>query len=170
MRRLIVVSLMAAVAALWPSPSLATSGWTPAPSTPWEREAGVLCDFPLHGEAVVDEVRKRVLESYPDGTPKREIYTGDLVVRVTNTATGSSVDADASGTAVIEYRPGGSFAQSSTWYVVGPVLVGFREGGGTLPRGLYVLDGLYAIDFGPTGFKTVTMYAGTTHNLCADLA
>ncbi|MGW2562505.1 hypothetical protein ACWCXB_25280 [Streptomyces sp. NPDC001514] len=138
-------------------------GWEPAPSAPWSVPAGARCDFPVDGEPVVDEVVRRVLERSPDGSAKRVAYTGDLVVRVTNTDTGTSYDADASGTAVVEYRADGS----QFWSVLGPVLVGFREGGGTLARGLYVIDGAYTMEISATGYKTVTMAHGTVDDLCA---
>jgi hypothetical protein len=174
MRRLIALAAAASATVLLTTaaPASAATGtgeWVPAPSGPFDQAAGVTCDFPVHGEPIVDEVKKMVLASYPDGSPKQEIYTGALIIRVTNTATGGSVDADASGSAVIDYKPGGSFAMSSTWHVSGPVLVGFREGGGNLPRGLYILDGIYTIKFSDTGFKTVKMSAGTADNLCDDL-
>ncbi|MEU0220461.1 hypothetical protein ABZ281_37760 [Streptomyces sp. NPDC006265] len=72
-------------------------GWEPAPSAPWDVGAGVRCDFSVHGEPVVDEVEQRVLNTHPDGSVRRVAYRGDLVVRVTNTATGASHDADVSG-------------------------------------------------------------------------
>ncbi len=53
--------------------------------------------------------------------------------------------------------------------MVGPVLLGFREGGGNLPRGLWVVDGVFTVEFGPTFVKTVTMIHGTEHNVCTDL-
>src|SRR4051794_16864654 len=141
------------------------SGWVPAPSAPFDRAAGVLCDFPVHGTPIVDEVRKRTLQTNPDGTVRSEVYVGRLVVRVTNTDTGAYYDADASGDAVIVYAGDGS----STWYVHGPVLVGFREGTGNLPRGLYVIDGLYRLAFAPDGYKTLTLVRGSTDNICTHL-
>ncbi|MGW1880918.1 hypothetical protein [Streptomyces sp. NPDC001970] len=167
MRRTIV-ALSALAAVLFASaPAAATTltppGWEPAPSAPWNVPAGARCDFPVHGEPVVDEVVRRVLERRPDGSAKRVAYKGDLVVRVTNTDTGAFYDADASGTAVVEYRVDGS----QRWAVLGPVLVGFREGGGTLARGLYIIDGAYTMEISATGYKSVTMAHGTTDDLCA---
>jgi hypothetical protein len=144
-------------------------GWVPAPTPPFDQAAGVTCDFPLHGEPVVDEVKKMVLATYPDGSPKREIYTGALIVRLTNTETGAWLDADASGTAVVDYKPGGSLGSSSTWHIFGPVLTGFREGGGNLPRGMYILDGIYTLTYSDTGFKTVKFRLGGADNICDDL-
>jgi hypothetical protein len=148
----------------------AVGGWVPAPSAPWDAPAGTLCDFSVHGEPVVDEVRKRVLDRYPDGSTKLEAYTGDLVVAVTNTETGKSVDADASGSGLVEYTLGGALTTNSTWYVVGPAGFGFTEGGGNRPRGIYVFDGVYTVKFGPTGYKTVTMHHGTERELCTELS
>jgi hypothetical protein len=161
--------LFAAAPASAASASPAEGDWVPAPSAPWDQAAGVTCDFPIHGEPIVDEVKMKVLDTYPDGSSKREIYDGALIIRVTNTSTGASVDADASGTAVIDYKPGGSFAQSSTWHVAGPVLVGFRQNGGNLARGLYILDGLFTLTFSDTGYKTVKFRVGGADNICDDL-
>jgi hypothetical protein len=143
----------------------AGSGWVPAPSAPFDRAAGELCDFPIHGQPIVDEVRKRTLRSNPDGTPAAELYAGRLVVRVTDTANGRFYDADASGTALITYAADGS----STWYVVGPVLVGFRAGSGNLPRGLYVLDGVYRLAFSPSGEKTLIGRHASHDNVCTHI-
>jgi hypothetical protein len=92
----------------------------PAPSPPFDRAAGAVCDHAVHGEPVVDEVVKRVLDTFADGSPRRELYRGALVIRVTDTATGTSYDADVSGTALVDHRPDGSM----TWRVIGPVLLG----------------------------------------------
>jgi hypothetical protein len=72
--------------------------------------------------------------THPDGPAKRVAYKGELVVRVTNTDTGASYDADASGTAVVDHRTDGS----RFWSVLGPVLIGIGENGGNLSRGPYI--------------------------------
>jgi hypothetical protein len=144
----------------------AVADWVPAPSAPWDKPTGLRCDFPVHGEPVVDKVMQRVLDTYPDGTAKRIAYKGDLVVRLTNTDTGASYDADASGTAIVDYRTDGS----QLWYVLGPVLIGFGENNGTLARGFYTIDGAYTLEFSPTGYKTLTMLHGSTDELCARIS
>ncbi|MFJ3336522.1 hypothetical protein [Streptomyces sp. NPDC086766] len=141
------------------------SPWTPAPSGPWDVAAGVRCDFPVHGEPVVDEVEQHVLETYPDGRTKRVVYRGDLVVRVTNKDTGASYDADAGGRAVVDYREDGS----QFWRVRGPVLIGFAENRGTLPRGLYTVDGSYTMEIGATGYKTLTLQHAAIDALCTHI-
>ncbi|MFF7309832.1 hypothetical protein [Streptomyces sp. NPDC008137] len=165
MRRTALVTLTLAAALLGTQPASAEphNGWEPSPSAPWEVAAGVRCDFPVHGEPVVDEVVRRVLSTHPDGSERRVAYKGDLVIRVTNTETGAAYDADASGSALVEYRPDGS----QLWAVHGPVLVGVGEGRGTLPRGLYIVDGVYTMDISATGYKAVHLVRGTTDDLCA---
>lgn len=167
MRRTALATLTLAAVLFGSQPASAETakGWEPAPSAPWDVGAGVRCDFPVHGEPVVDEVVRRVLSTYPDGSVRRVAYQGDLVVRVANTETGASYDADASGSAVVEHRPDGS----QLWAVHGPVLVGVGEGRGTLPRGLYLVDGVYSLEISPTGFKSVRLLHGTTDDLCAHI-
>ena len=140
-------------------------GWVPAPQEPFELPAGARCDFAVRVQPVVDEVRKLVLETYPDGSPKREIYTGALISEVKNLETGATSFADASGSALVVHGTDGSM----TWYVVGPVLLGFRENAGSLPRGLWLVDGVFRVEFTPTFEKTITMVRGTTHDVCTDV-
>lgn len=141
------------------------SGWEPFPSPPLDLAAGAYCDFAVHGDPVVDEVRVKTIETFPDGSPRRQLATGALVYRLTNTATGATATADASGSAVFVFRADGS----RTWHVAGPVLAAFREGASNIPRGLWTIDGIYDIDFSPANFKTVTLYHGRLHDVCADL-
>ncbi|MEU7820512.1 hypothetical protein [Catellatospora sp. NPDC049133] len=140
----------------------AHGGWVPAPSAAFEQPAGARCDFAIRSEPIRDEVRKLVLDTYADGKPKRELYAGDLIVRYTNLETGVFTEVDASGTAMVQYGTDGSM----TYYVVGPVIFGFRADGSTLPRGMWLIDGVYTVAFTPTFQKTLTMVHGTTTNLC----
>ncbi|MFG1675609.1 hypothetical protein [Micromonospora sp. NPDC049282] len=166
-----VASVVAAVVAALPGSASAardghTSGaWVPAPQEAFELPAGARCEFAVRVEPIVDEVRKLTLASYPDGSPKEELFTGALIDRVTNVETGATATADASGTSLVRYRTDGSM----TWYVTGPVLLGFRENAGTLPKGLWIVDGQFRVEFTPTFDKTITMLHGTTHNVCADV-
>lgn len=170
MRRLVTAAAalaLALVASAAPAaaqpPVTATGGWVPAPAAPFTFPAGARCDFPVTGMPIIDEVRKRVLTVNPDGSAGSELFVGDLVIRITNTSNGESYDADASGQAVIVYAPDGA----QTWYVHGPVLVGFAEDGGNQPRGLYIIDGLYQLRVSASGDKTVTLVRGTIDDLCA---
>ncbi|KFK90623.1 hypothetical protein IX27_06335 [Streptomyces sp. JS01] len=143
-----------------PPPPPRGSGWEPAPSAPWDVPAGERCAFAVHGVPIVDEVVSRELPPPAEGVT-RTAYKGDLVIRVTNKETGAHYDADVSGTALVDaYASGAQF-----WRVLGPVLVGVGEG--SLARGLYVVDGAYTIDIGPTGTKTVAGPAVRTDSICA---
>jgi hypothetical protein len=172
MRRLMVLLVAALVAVVVaPAPTRASTGggWVPVPSAPFDFAAGVRCDFPVHGEPIVDEVRTRVLATYPDGSTKRQAFVGDLIGRFTNTDTGAFVDVDLGGSAVVAIQPGGTLTTNSTWHAVGPALYGFREGGGNRPRGLWVFDGVYTVAFDANSFRTVTIYHGSERNICAEL-
>ncbi|MER7441689.1 hypothetical protein [Micromonospora avicenniae] len=158
------VSLSGSVPAVAGGPG--HGGWVPAPQEAFEQPAGARCDFAVRVQPVVDEVRKLVLAEYPDGSPRRELYTGRLVDEVTNLDTGAVTRVDASGTSLVEYAPDGSM----TWYVTGPVLLGFRENAGSLPRGIWIVDGVYVVEFDPTYvYKTITLVHGSTHNVCTDV-
>ena len=139
------------------------SGWVPAPTAPIDLAAGVVCDFAVHIDATVDEVVTKVLQTYPDGSIRRDAFKGALILRVTNVSTGKYYDADASGSAVVDHHPDGAV----TWYVVGPVLVGSHVAGGNLSRGLYVIDGLYKLDVSSAHVVTLTMVRGRTDDVCA---
>ncbi|GAA1394244.1 hypothetical protein ACFQZ4_02775 [Catellatospora coxensis] len=161
----VVGALLAGAAPVQAAEAGAHGGWVPAPQGGYEQPAGARCDFAVRSEPVLDEVRKLVLDSYPDGSPKRELYAGDLIVKFTNLETGVSKEFDASGTAMIDYGTDGSM----TWYVVGPAIFGFRADGSSLPRGIWVIDGVYTMAFTPTFQKTLTMVHGTTDNVCTHL-
>jgi DNA-binding SARP family transcriptional activator len=145
------------------------NGWEPVPSAPFDQAAGVTCDFPVHGEPVVDRVMKMVLEKYPDGSAKREMYTGALILRVTNKTTGASIEVDISGSGVADYKPGGSLGNNVTMRAHGPILLGMREGLGNLPRGLYVPNGIYTLRISKTGYRTVKFTVGGADPICDDL-
>jgi hypothetical protein len=139
--------------------------WVPLPSAPFDLAAGDYCAFPVHGDPIVDRVRVKTIARYPDGSPKRQLATGALMFRMTNTATGASTIADAGGSAIFELFPDGS----RTWHVIGPVLAAFKDGAANIPRGVWTINGLYDVHFSPTGFKTVTLFHGSVHDVCADL-
>ncbi|MEU1286130.1 hypothetical protein [Kitasatospora sp. NPDC005856] len=141
--------------------------WEPWPSPTFDLPAGSRCDFPVHMEAVVDEVQRRVLEYAPDGTTvRRAAFRGALVLRLTNTTTGASYDADAGGRSVVDYRAD----NSQTWHARGPILLGFGANGGNLPRDLYTVDGVYTVDISATGYRTLTFEHGSAEPLCAKIA
>jgi hypothetical protein len=143
------------------------NGWEPAPFPPtFDRAAGVVCDFAIHGESLVDEVRRHVILFYPDGSVHREALMGDLVIRLTNTSNGKFYDADAGGSAIVEHHIDGSLTE----YITGPALGRIPAGRSNLPRGLYLLDGVYTVDISTTGFLTFSFVEGGATDLCPQLA
>ncbi|MDA3649328.1 hypothetical protein LZ318_39685 [Saccharopolyspora indica] len=162
------VAVLTAVALLGPAGSAAAEPpgeWVPAPSEPSTAPAGTRCAFDVRVEQLVDEVVKRVVETYPDGSVKREEYKGPLIDRVTNLATGESVEANASGHAFLTYRPDGVV----TWDWSGPVLMGFGPGQSNHDPGLYLLTGHYAVDISDD-YRLVRRADGEERDLCAELS
>jgi hypothetical protein len=141
-------------------------GWFRAIQGPFADAAGQECDFPVSGANTVDQVYGKTTQTFPDGTPKQQIFAGPLIYTVTNTDNGRSHIADASGTAVIDYAADGS----QVWYVVGPVILNARTGRTNLPRGIWVVNGIYTLAFDASGHGTVTLIHGTEHNVCTDIS
>jgi len=144
----------------------AKGGWIPAPTPPFDIAAGAVCDFAIHGEAVVDQVVTKVAATYPDGSKKVELAKGALILRITDVDNGTARLEDGSGSGRFTFLPDGTF----TVDVVGPLLIGFREGASNVPRGLYALNGVYRIVFRATGFRQLIMIHGTARNVCGDFA
>src|SRR5689334_8763522 len=139
--------------------------WVRVPSAPFDLPGGDYCDFPVHGDPIVDQVRVKTVAEYPDGSPKVQLATGALKFRMTNSSTGASTIADAGGSAIFDLFPDGS----QTWHVIGPVLARFKAGASNIPRGVWTINGIYDVHFSTTGFKTVTIFRGGVHDVCADL-
>lgn len=167
MRRIALIAAVVTafgLAAGSPAAASSSGGWEPAPSSPATAPAGSRCDFAVHLDQVVDDVQKRVLATYPDGSVQREEYKGPLIVRVTNVDTGKSVDVNASGHAFVDYHPDGSY----TWSWTGPVLMGFGDASNHA-KGLYLLTGEYIVDF-VDGYRLVRYAEGAERDLCAELS
>ncbi len=164
---ILVLTLVATlVVAASPASAATTSngGWVPAPTPPFDIPAGEVCDFPIHGEPVVDKVMSKVLATYPDGSTKVELAKGPLILRITNVDNGRTHLENGSGTGLFRFATDGTF----TVDVVGPLLIGFRAGLSNVPRGFYELNGVYRIAFGTDGFRTLTLAHGTIRNVCGD--
>jgi hypothetical protein len=171
MRRTFIVAL-AAVAALVTSAgpaaaSTTSTGWVPAPTPPFDIPAGDVCDFAIHGEPVVDQVKTKVVATYPDGSKKVELARGALILRITNVDNGVARLEDGSGSGLFRYAKDGSF----TVDIVGPLLISFRQNSSNVSHGLYALNGVYRLAIQPvTGFKRLIMIHGTVRNVCGDFS
>ncbi|AGL16603.1 hypothetical protein [Actinoplanes sp. N902-109] len=142
-------------------------GWVREVTPPFDFPAGVPCDFPVHGDPVVDAVYYKTLTVKPDGTPRTQAAVGPLVYRVTNVSNGRRTLGDAGSSALLSYHDDGS----QTWLLHGPLLLRFREGNGNLPRGLYNVDGTaWRLDISATGRLTVSGGYRITKDVCATLS
>lgn len=164
----LLTATVAAATAATPAhaaPVAAGLDWKPYRSQPYTVGAGERCAFGVHAEPIVDEERIATVATYPDGSPRQQVITGDLRVRYTNLDTGATVEHDLNGTAFIEYATDGSM----THRYLGAVAVGFRATD-AYPKGIWRLDGYHEVHFGPGGgTREIRVDAGTEHNVCTDL-
>ncbi|MER5184946.1 hypothetical protein ABT009_42840 [Streptomyces sp. NPDC002896] len=176
MRRLAVLLATVCVTTLLP---VSTAGadspvaGRPTGAEPWEpyiqqeftAAAGRFCSFPLQLKVLEQDIRKRVLERYPDGSIKREEYAGPLVVAYVNGDTGASVERDTGGRGFPQYRTDGTFLRYTS---VGPVGFGIREGD-DFPKGYYVVDGIHVMEFAADGRRSFSVRRGPEENVCEAL-
>ena len=142
------------------APALADTPWTL-----YEQQDALVtaarstCAFDVQESVVQDAERYRTTETYPDGSPKTQVFQGTLVMSYTNTTTGATVTHDLSGTGVFEYNADGSAASLTS--VHGP-FGATMPAGSTPDTGIFVLaghgtsvtfnaDGTRSYDVGPSG-------------------
>jgi hypothetical protein len=143
------------------------SGWVPIIEPPFDRAAGVLCDFAIHADPIVNQAKLKVLQTNPDGSVRSELGTGALVYRVTNVSTGAHIDVDSSDSVLIVFNADGSLQE----YASGPAIGLFPAGSGNLPRGLYSVDApFFTVFVQADGYKTLTVRHGKVENVCPRLA
>ncbi|MDH6140260.1 MULTISPECIES: hypothetical protein [Kitasatospora] len=83
-------------------------GWHPyRTGGPFDYPAGTVCPFHLYVSVLVDQEESKTAAGYPDGSPKKELFRGPLVLRYANADSGRSVDRDQSGFGILNYLPGG---------------------------------------------------------------
>ena len=141
------------------------SGWQRAPQPSFTVPAGQLCSFTLQADTVRDEVITKVLATWPDGSPRDQVYTGVYYARFTNVESGVSVTRNMSGDALVSWGQDGS----ATWYYAGPVGVAFFPNG-PLPEGMYVLDGVFVVDYAVDGTVKMPVHQGSEENICHTLS
>ncbi len=150
-------------------PAQADSPWTP-----YHQEDALVtaarstCAFDVQETVVEDAERYRTTATYPDGSPKTQVFKGTLVMSYTNTSTGASVTHDLSGTGVFAYNPDGTPASLTSSH--GPF-------GTTLPAGSTPYTGIYvvagkgtSVAFNADGTRTLTLGKhGSSIDVCAEL-
>lgn len=167
-----LLALMLGVAGLLSSSAAAASTESPSPWTPysasdWTVAAGERCDFALSSEILRDKERFRTTEYFPDGSPRYQEFTGQLVARYTNEDTEESVVRNLTGRGDFEYFADGS------WSLIlhgGHIGVGIAAGGDP-GRGFYVVTGGGAeLHADADGHRTLTADRAKVENLCDTLS
>lgn len=170
MRRLILAGLTSlALVAFAPAPAGASSTGLrthhyPVTQPPFTEPAGVVCPFALR---LTFPFQKLYETDYYDssGTLVRSVFTGPLIVKFTNLATGGSAIRNASGLGVYTFHPDGSQTIVST----GHIGLGFHVGDS--PSGEYLItSGHTVLTISPSGIKTLDNLDGTAENMCQTLA
>lgn len=171
MIRSAAAGLLAAGAVLLPATAAVGTGdnpspWTPYASSDWVAPAGMRCDFTLSGEVLEDKERFRTTERFPDGSPRYQEFTGQLVVRYTNEETGDSVVRNLTGRGDFEY-----FADGGWSLILHGGHIGVGIGADGEPgRGYYVVTGGGAeLHADADGRRTLTADRAKVENLCDTL-
>lgn len=142
------------------------SPWTPYTGEDWVTDAGEVCSFAMGGEIVSDKERYRTTEWFPDGSPRYQEWTGQLVVRFTNLETGESATRNLTGRGDFEYFADGSWSLTA----VGGHFAGAMRAGGDPGPGWYVVTGSgYTLHSDAEGSRTLTYGHGTVEDMCETL-
>jgi hypothetical protein len=159
---LALLSLLAAPAAA-SSAALKTHHY-PITQPPLREPAGEVCPFALQATFPVQKLYET---DYYDssGTLVRSSFTGPLIAKFTNLATGAAAVRNLSGFAVFTYNPDGSLTIVSD----GHLGLGLHQGDS--PSGQYLVTSGHArITISASGVKTLTELDGTSENICQTLA
>lgn len=140
------------------------SGWVPFQTPSFTVPAGVACSFELHGEVVYDHEFTRILETFPDGTPRVQEFQGALGVVFTNVETGESARRDGSGTLRATRNGAGGTEFVFQGNGIAPIFAGSPS------PGIYVVSGHNVLVAHPDGSREFTVVQGTLENMCQTLA
>jgi hypothetical protein len=142
-----------------------SGGWQRSPSQSFTVPAGALCPFALQADVVADKVMTQVVSTFANGSPREQVYVGELIFRFTNVDGGKSVVRNLSGDGLVEYQPDGA----ATWTYAGPAAFAFFPGD-SLAAGFWVLHGLHVIEVAADGSRRqLVVDDGPKENLCTTL-
>jgi|tagenome__1003787_1003787.scaffolds.fasta_scaffold20600965_2 hypothetical protein len=141
--------------------------WTPYESEDFTVPAGATCSFAVQATIVDDKERYCTTAYFPDGSPRYEEWTGQLVIRFTNADTGASVVRVLNGRGDFEYFADGGFTLTD---MGGSFAAGLRAGDDGPGAGYYVVQGRgWAVHRDGDGHGTFTYGQGIIENLCETL-
>ena len=150
-----------------PASAVSPKPWSPLTTSNFELAAGLRCDFTLRGEVLSGKEQIRLLETYPDGSPRVYEIVGQLVVRYTNVESGESVIRNLTGTALQIVEPDGSFTLS---LVGGHMAVGFGATSAPSLAFLIFSGAGHEVYFAADGTRTATFGDGPVEDICQTLA
>lgn len=172
MRRILVPSLVASLAAvLFAAPASADGEWHTV-DEPWQpyETSGLLLpadrycgDFDLSTTPVFQDLRYKVVSRWDSGGPRETVYDGPLRTENTNETTGESVVLNLSGRAEAVQREDGSLA---TYTSEGPIGMGFPSGSVGLEPGFYLFEGRHVVGFPAGQPRQLVVDQGTETNIC----
>jgi hypothetical protein len=138
--------------------------WESTYQGPITAPAGVVCPFTVTAEPVREDLRVRY---HYDSAGNVDGYeaTGQLIARITNVETGTSVVRNLSGPGTVTFNPDGSYDA----VVSGDFLVFFLPQD-TPSSELLLLSGHTVLHGAPSGEKTLVSSSGQVENLCDTLA
>lgn len=157
--------MLGSVAVAAPEAS-ARGGWEPVEQPAFTVMAGKHCDFAWSYEPTAQSMRKRVVQSNADGSPKVVEFAGKLQGVTTNDETGETIWRSTSGRMIEHLRADGSVSRYETF---GPVGLGFGAGSVGIDQGYYIFHGHSVIDVAPDGTKTLTSSRGAREDICQTL-
>ena len=140
------------------------SGWIPFRTPSFTVPAGDACSFELHGEVVYDHEFTRVLQRFPDGSPKVQEWVGPLGVVFSNVESGGSTRRDASGTLRATHDGDGSTTFVFYGNGIAPIFAGSAS------PGIYLVSGHHVLVAKPDGTREFTKTQGTLENMCQTLS
>ncbi len=126
--------------------------------------AGEVCPFPT--TVTFPVMQEFITYLYDDtGTIVGATITGKLVARVTNVASGATVDEVLTGLGTLSFGSDGS----ETIYVGGTILIAFKAGDSPANE-LDVVKGSSVLRIEGDGTRTLESYDGSIEDLCVTLA
>jgi len=141
------------------------SGWEPSSTPPFHLAAGESCAFELQADVLYNSEMTRVVEQYPDGSPRVVDTQGSLGFRFTNLDTGASIRRDTSGTLRATIHEDGSIA----FHFQGNGLAVIRSANTIYQPGVYVVSGNADYVRHADGQREFVEVDGTLEDVCQTL-
>jgi hypothetical protein len=142
------------------------SGWEPSSTPPFHLAAGESCAFELQADVLYNREMTRVVERYPDGSPRVLDTQGSLGFRFTNLDSGASIRRDTSGTLRATVHQDGSI----DFRFQGNGLAVIRSANTIYQPGVYVVSGNADYVRHADGQRAFVEVDGTLEDVCQTLA